>query len=184
MKRNRECEYWNILLEHREKRMRKSPESVNTNIYEFREENESENTTKVDGQFDVSKNLTKIVQQSNSENATITDLNTELKFDIVQGKRRGSKLLWCHNERQFYVANSVNKKGKAYTCNASKSCHARVIVHNNGKCYRINLVPHEHGAQDELYRELNVLADIKLDVASSSSSRGTIQDIFNEHLSK
>lgn len=181
MKRNRECEYMKILHEYREKRMKVSP--PNGDVYEFFDENDRENTTKVVKQLN-SEITTKIVQQSNGENSTITDLNTKLKFEMIQGKRRGSKLLWCHNERQFYVANSVNKKGKAYTCNASKACHARIIVDNDGMCFRLNSVQHVHGTQEDLYRELNVLADIKLDVASSSSSRGTIQDIFNEHLSK
>lgn len=174
MKRNRESEYMNILREKRKKMSNASPLNVNIDVYEFREENIEPN----------SENSTKISPNLNNENSTIPDLNTELKYDIIQGKRRGSKLLWVHCERQFYVGNSMNKKGKAFTCNASNACRARIIVHNNGKCFRLNSDPHKHGTGEDLFRELTVLAEIKLDVASSSSSRGTIQDIFNDHLSK
>lgn len=66
---------------------------------------------------------------------TNTILN--LQYEIVEGLRTGSLLLWATHEQQLYYRNSFSTKTQqtAYTCRFP-NCRARVFVRNDGTAFR------------------------------------------------
>lgn len=93
------------------------------------------------------------------ENAIITSENEEtelieIKYEIIEGLRVNSQLMWPYEENQLYYENSYSKKKlKAYTCRV-KGCPARVFVKDDLTAFRDRETNHlpSHGSQYQQYK--------------------------------
>lgn len=83
-----------------------------------------------------------------------------MEFEIVGGKRRNSNLLYSLSEKHLYAKKSAYKNKIYYTCYQEK-CKSRLILEAGvcAKCF--DFVEHKHGNQEETYKELKALNNIK-----------------------
>lgn len=112
-----------------------------------------------------------------------------IEYELIQGLRVSSKLLYVPSEKQFYVFNCSSKLGKSYVCR-EKRCNVRVYLTENEECKRFksNSNSHLHSDKEEEFNELKVLNEIKSKCAEPHSSLGgrklTVRNIFYQVIRK
>lgn len=93
-----------------------------------------------------------------------TDMILNLQFQIIEGLRQGSKLLWVPHEQQLYYKNSFSNKTNitGYTCRVP-DCPARVNVRADNTAYRDPTIGHltSHGSQYSAYKQMVCEANMK-----------------------
>lgn len=83
-----------------------------------------------------------------------------LNYEYVVGRRLNSRLLYVLDEKQLYTKKSMKNENYFYNCYI-KTCKARVFV-NNEVCKKVkNFIDHSHETQENMYKELKTLNDIK-----------------------
>lgn len=87
--------------------------------------------------------------------ASQDDELTAVEYEIVDGPRTKSKLLWIPIEKQFYVKNTVTKRGTSYLCHTA-NCKLRVIL-NSDLCYKTNSAEHHHANCEPDYKKYKAL---------------------------
>lgn len=88
------------------------------------------------------------------------------------GKKVDSKLLFLNNEKMIYKKKSVYKEVVKYEC-WRDGCKARINYMPDGKCvYAKKFVPHNHDHDEDEYKKLCALNDIKKESASISGTLG------------
>lgn len=103
--------------------------------------------------------------------------NTKVSYKIMPGYRYNSKVLFCPEEQQFYLANTPSKVGMAYTCYVS-DCKCRVHIQNN-ECYIVNAMAHNHEEKTWMYYNLCALNEIK-GILRSSDNQLSPEEVFDD----
>lgn len=87
-------------------------------------------------------------------------------FEIVEGRRRNSRLLWVPEEKMLYSIKDVRGNGqKVYLCyhniiNKFPPCSARRFIDKNGVMIS-NTIPHSHHMNHEaVYKDLKTRSAI------------------------
>ncbi|KNC25747.1 hypothetical protein FF38_10360 [Lucilia cuprina] len=95
-----------------------------------------------------------------------------MNYIIIAGFRKNSELLYTTGEKMIYAKKSVYKNVIKYECR-QKTCKVRVNVLPDGKCVpaRKN-VEHNHGHEEEIYKELKALNAIKQDCQNVAGALG------------
>lgn len=97
-----------------------------------------------------------------------------MQFEIVNGQRRNSKLLYSIDEKQLYIKKSVIRGITYYTC-YKKNCKSRVDVSRDGVLTKAaNFIEHNHLDEEKLFLELKAIKKIKDDVCSSGAAVGAV----------
>ena len=108
-----------------------------------------------------------------------------MEFEIIEGARRGSKVLYILEEKQLYTLKCEylrknNIKNQRYSCYVN-GCHSSVTLENGIKCIKYNKNSHSsHGQQEAKYRELKLKSSIKANIANNALNINDIQSVFNE----
>lgn len=104
-----------------------------------------------------------------------------LKYEIVEGLREGSSILWTTQEQQLYYRNSFSKKTQltAYTCRIA-NCRARVFVRADNTAFR-STIPHlsQHGSQYKDFKQMSCEKKMK-ERAKSAPASMSPYDIYME----
>lgn len=110
--------------------------------------------------------------------------NTELRFEIVPGKRMSSKVLYTHDEHQIYLINSKSTIGEGWKCYYAdeNDCRARLHI-RNGKCFIANEVQHNHSRPDQEIINMNHLNEVKA-ILRSVSNRLAPRQVFEDVLKR
>lgn len=153
-----------------------------------------ENTNVIDG-VSSSGEVTTNLDLENHENASAATvpLVTEslhgvcLPYEIIPGKRKGSKLVYLKNEQYiFKPINGDEKYGKRFVCIAP-SCPARVIIRPNGSCEvskrsQPHLVHSNHVLKREEFIAINRIKDTCSNVDALCGGSGinvSVKTIFD-----
>lgn len=112
--------------------------------------------------------------------ASQDDELTAVEYEIVDGPRAKSKLLWIPIEKQFYVKNTVTKRGTSYLCHTA-NCKLRVIL-NSDLCYKTNSAEHHHANCEPDYKKYKALNEMKIIVKEDTKS--SLKQIFNDVMSR
>ena len=101
-----------------------------------------------------------------------------MEYQIVNGKRQTSKLLYIIEEKQLYQVKSKRDSKVYCICYKKNNCKSRVVL-NNGLCEKIKNTPqHNHSENAEaLYNELKVLNKIKEECVAASGVIGDVNAI-------
>lgn len=95
-----------------------------------------------------------------------------MDFEIICGKRRNSELIYIPEQKMIYAIKSVYKGVSKYECR-QKSCKARINLLPDGKCVLAKkYVQHNHEHEEEAYRELKALNNIKKDCQDMAGALG------------
>ena len=111
----------------------------------------------------------------------VRQANTEVRFEIMPGKRQSSRILYTHEEKQIYLKNSNSTIGEGWKCYYSDQfdCRARLHV-RNGQCFIANSIQHTgHARPDQEVVNMRALNDIKA-ILRSVNNRLPPLDVFNE----
>lgn len=102
--------------------------------------------------------------------------NIALNFEMMEGKRRGSKLLHSIDEKQLYSWNKRLADGStAFRC-TGKNCATRVYLLENKLCYYSDPIgEHNHANKETEIKEIKLLATIKEQCAQPQASQTTAQ---------
>lgn len=84
-------------------------------------------------------------KQIREKSHRISEISTA--FEIIEGKRRNSKLLHSINEKQLYVRNKTLVDSVAFTCQIT-NCNARVYVIGEMCYFSQPFLGHEHREND------------------------------------
>lgn len=108
--------------------------------------------------------------------------STEIKYEIVAGKRSNSKLLWSITEQQFYKFNTKSTTGRSYLC--YHGCTCRVLLRNDGLCFKTDAEKkHSHPTNEELYEQLSIANEMKIKCKEDGTSK-SVKEIYDEVLLK
>lgn len=95
-----------------------------------------------------------------------------MKWASFAGRKFDSKLLFVSNEIMIYKKKSAYKVVVKYECWRA-GCKARVNYVPDGKCvYVKKIVPHNHGKDEDEYKKLCALNEIKKESACISGTLG------------
>lgn len=124
--------------------------------------------------------LREIENDSEESEEQESDVNTYLQYEIIEGLRRGSTLLWTTQEQQLYYRNSYSAKTQltAYTCRFL-GCTVRVFVGPDNTAYRQTFPIHTHRSQYMEYKQMCCEKEMK-DRAKNAPSSMSPYDIFME----
>lgn len=114
------------------------------------------------------------VQSGEKPTKNYTD-GTRIDFEIIEGKRRGSKLLHSISEKQLYFRNKTLANASiSYRCQ-SRNCAARVYVVGE-KCYLSEpCINHNHVDKEREISEMKIHSQLKVDCEMATSSQTTSQ---------
>lgn len=89
-------------------------------------------------------------EEGEEENNGISDM----RYEIIEGLRETSSLLWTQQEHQLYYKNSFSNKTQltAYTCRIA-NCRARVYVRTDNTAFR-STIPHQHESQYKVFKQM------------------------------
>lgn len=104
-------------------------------------------------------------------------VNTKVSYEIMPGFRYNSKVLFCPDEQQFYVANSVSEIGHGYTCYIPQ-CKCRIHMRDN-ECYVGNAIAHKHEKKTAMYHNLCALNEMKR-ILRSADNQFSPRQVFND----
>lgn len=104
-------------------------------------------------------------------------IDRQLTYEMMPGFRFSSSVLYCPEEKQFYIRNSASKIGIGFTCYVN-DCKARVHVRNS-ECFVGNSFSHEHVDKHQMYLDLCALNEMKR-ILRSPENRNTPLDVFDD----
>lgn len=82
---------------------------------------------------------------------------SNVQYEMVEGLRNGSKLLWATEEQQLFYKNSFSTKTQltAYTCRIA-NCKARIFVRPDSTAFRDPTKRHinEHSSQYTDFKQM------------------------------
>lgn len=95
-----------------------------------------------------------------------------MNFEIISGFRKNSKLLYLVDQKMIFVKKSVYNNVGKYVCRQSE-CKARITVDAEGKCELAkHYVEHNHDNEEEVYKELKAINEIKSDCQDIAGKLG------------
>lgn len=106
--------------------------------------------------IDISSMARQMDGNDHSLHLSLRSIGAKVSYEIMPSP---SKLLFCHDEQQFYRLSSTSKIYRNYTCKAS-GCKCRVHIQNN-ECYIGNDMAHNHERRMDVYQNLCALNEIK-----------------------
>lgn len=108
-------------------------------------------------------------------------MNHQVSYEMMPGYRYSSSVLYCLDEKQFYIRNSSSKIGIGYTCYVDE-CKCRMHVRDN-KCYVGNTFSHDHGEKSEMYYDLCALNEMKR-ILRSVDNRRSPKQVFDDVITR
>ena len=98
-----------------------------------------------------------------------------LEYQIVNGKKFNSKLLYTLQEKQLYKIKTKSVKKNYYVC-FNKNCKARIELFADGLCVKPkgNKSEHNHADQEEKFKEINSLNGIRQDCLTAARVLGEV----------
>lgn len=95
------------------------------------------------------------------------------------GKKKDSKLLFVPEQKMIYRKKSVYKEVVKYEC-WHENCKARVNLMPNGFCdLAKNYVNHNHEEEENIYKELCALNEIKAESGNIAATLGGEQNAIS-----
>lgn len=86
-----------------------------------------------------------------------------LTTEVVEGKRKNSKLIWIAEEKFLYFLKDTRRDQKIYQCYENRTgskCPARRIIDSNGKV-TMNASPHSnHLSHESIYNDMKTRSNI------------------------
>lgn len=89
-----------------------------------------------------------------------------LTFEEVDGRRKGSKLIWVFEEKNLYFPKEKRSGRDEYLCYQNKidtngvKCSARCMIDSNRKITK-GVVPHSaHSNHESIYKDLKTRSDV------------------------
>lgn len=121
------------------------------------------------------------LEDHREEEGEESEVTINLEYEIIEGLREGSSLLWTTQEQQLYYRNSYSKKTQltAYTCRMA-DCRARVFVRADNTAFR-STIPHlsQHGSQYKDFKQMCCEKKMK-ERAKSAPASMSPYDIYME----
>lgn len=105
----------------------------------------------------------------------------ELGFEFIEGKRKGSQVLWIPSEKQLYHKNTVSKMGRSYVCQEA-NCNSRVYMKADGTCVKLKNSVHCHGEREQKQYRTRVINEMKK--MAQKDTRTSVRAIFDDVMSR
>lgn len=98
-----------------------------------------------------------------------------LAFELINGKKHNSVLLYLVEEKQLFKIKSKTIQKTYYVC-YQKKCFARVELFADGTCRKPknNTAVHNHGIQEDLRNEIKCIDGLRQDCLSGA---GVLSDV-------
>lgn len=101
-------------------------------------------------------------------------------YEMVEGRRKGSKLLWVYEEKNLYGFKEERSGRKEYFCYQNKidpngvRCSARRMIDANG-IITAGVVPHSiHSNHESIYKDLKSRSDV---INACSAAASALEDL-------
>lgn len=112
------------------------------------------------------------------------NLEIEVKFEYIEGLRKGSKLVWAFENRHLYYINAYSKKTKLTACTCyDPKCTARIYIRENNTGFQLIGSKHvkAHGSHYEIYKRMYCCNKMKRRATNAPASM-TSHEIYKEVL--
>lgn len=115
---------------------------------------------------------------SNDEDEPINIGEIEVQYEIVEGLRKGSSLVWASEEKNLYYKNAYSKKNRLESCKCYiPKCKARLYIREDGTAFRHINVKHAkiHGSMYSEFKLMHCFNKMKHKAETAPASTTSFQ---------
>lgn len=96
----------------------------------------------------------------------------EIKFEYIDGFRKGSRVVWINEEKKLYYVNSYSKKKGITACTCyDRECKSRIFIRDNGTAYRANIDHNvSHSYHYEIFKHMYCINKMKQKATTAPAS--------------